>query len=431
MKFIVSIIIILALTATVQRIMPQQSALPGSEAILALGFILVAAYLFGKIIFNFRLPKITGYLLAGILFGPYFLNYVSQTIVIELRLIDNIALSLIALTAGGEFRIATIKTQWQLLARIISWQILIVFAGVTLGCMLLKPFIPLIAPQPFTIALGASLILGALAIAKSPATTIAIITETRARGPYTDVILGVTVAKDIIVVLVFAFILAFAKPLIVPGEDLHFQYLVKVLGEILQSLGTGLISGYLIYAYIRYVKAHLFLFLLGYILLIIELSAIIHIEIILVFMMAGFIVQNFSKQGDNLIHAIENNSLPIYVMFFAIAGASLNFQIFLDNWMFTLILVGLRMGTTQIGTWMGAQLSSANILIRKYGWLGFIGQAGVTLGLAIIVDRTIPGAIGENIKSIIIATIAINQILGPVLFRYGLGKTGEIRTPVS
>jgi len=144
-------------------------------------------------------------------------------------------------------------------------------------------------------------------------------------------------------------------------------------------------------------------------------------------MVAGFFVQNFSDSGAKLIDAIEESSLPIFVIFFAIAGASLNFPLFLENWLLALILVGLRMLTTFQGTYLGGKLTGAPEIVNRYGWMGFIGQAGLSLGLSVLVTRNIPGAIGVNIRTLIISTIAINQIIGPILFRYSLSKAGEIR----
>ncbi|NIV04539.1 hypothetical protein GWN26_02765, partial [Candidatus Saccharibacteria bacterium] len=363
-RFLIAISTLFAVTLFVQKLVPPEKALPGSEAIFSLGFTLIGAYLFGKIVSQFRLPKITGYLFLGILVSPYFINLLSTDIITDLRLIDNIALSLIALTAGGEFTLESLKRQWKLLTNIIGWQFLLIIGGVTGICLLLKPIIPILAQQSFSVALGAGLILSALSLATSPASAIAVITETRAKGRFTDVILEVTVAKDIIVVLAFAIVLALAEPLILPEADLHFDYLLQVMGEILLSLVVGAVVGYLIYLYIGYVKQQIFLFLAGMVLLIVELSLVIHIEIILVFMVAGFVVENFSSRGGALIQAVESNSLPIYVIFFGIAGASLNFQLFLDHWLFTLILVSARLLTTHLGTWIGATLTSASSEIR-------------------------------------------------------------------
>ena len=211
-------------------------------------------------------------------------------------------------------------------------------------------------------------------------------------------------------------------------NQVEFSHVLTVLLEIGVSIILGVAAGAIILAYLKYVGEQKVLFLLGFIIFVIELSQIIHLEIILLFMVAGFFVQNFSRSGPPLIQAIEEVSLPIFVTFFAITGASLNIQIFLQNWTLALLIVGLRLFGTYQGTLWASKMTGSDQNIQKYGWMGFIGQAGLTLGLASLTLRTIPGPIGVGISTIIISAITINQIIGPVLFRFALQKVGEIHT---
>ena len=426
MRILIFLGFILLITSFFLFLIPSDQAIPEAESILLLGATLMVAYLFGRFINRFRLPKITGYLLTGIIIGPDVLNILSQRNVTDLQLIDNVALSLIALTAGGEFALNKVKKQLKLIVSVTLWQIVIVLLGISLTVMVFSPLIPFLRGQTFSTLLGVSLVFGVLAVAKSPATTIAIISETRSRGPFTNFILGITILKDIIIVLLFALVLALTLPLISETATLQLHYVQRVFIEILMSLGLGVIAGLFIYFYLRYIEMDFFLFLFSLILLVIEVSHMLHLELILIFMMAGFVVQNFTRFGNALLHTIEQSSLPVYVTFFAIAGASLKISIFLQNWLFTLILVTARMFTTHLGTWVGSHLADGSSHVKRYGWMGFIGQAGLTLGLSIILEKELPPPLGTNIKTIIVAAIAINQIVGPVLFRYSLWKSGEI-----
>jgi len=398
-----------------------------AESMIALGFILIIAYLTGKILSRWQLPLITGYILAGICAGPYLINLLSHSVVQNLQLIDNIALSLIALTAGGEFRYKKIKKQFRTIGSVIFWKIIFVVVGFILFMFIYRKNVPFLSGTDLSTVLGVGIILSALSIATSPATTIAVITETRAKGPFTDFILGVTVFKDIVVVLVFSLALSVAQPLIVAEASFNLAYVFDILKELILSIFMGIVSGSFILLYLKYIRTHTVLFLLGFIILGIEISTMLHLEVILLFMMAGFFVQNFSDKGTKLIEAIEEGSLPIYVIFFAIAGASLNFPIFLANWSLALLIVGMRMLTTFIGTYVGGKLTKATRNISHYGWMGFIGQAGLSLGLSVIVKQNLPGKIGTSIATLIVAAIAINQIIGPVIFRYSLVKVGEAK----
>ena len=397
-----------------------------AQSVMLFGAVLLIAYLLGRFLAQFKLPKITGYLLVGIILGPDIAGFFSRQNITHLQLIDEIALSLIALTAGGEFVISRVREQLKLLLQVTIWQILIVIGGMVIVTLFLARYIDFLQGQTTNIILGVGLLLGVLAVAKSPATTIAIITETRSRGPFTNFILGITIFKDLIIVLLFAFILAFAEPLITASTEIHFNFVLMILQEILLSLSAGIFVGALLYLYIKFIGENTFLFLFGLILLMIEIAHMLHLELILIFMMAGFFVQNLTRFGHDLIETIEMSSLPVYVVFFALAGASLQFNVLMDNWFLTLIFVGARLLTTHLGTFIGARLSGGFPLIEKYGWMGFVGQAGLTLGLVSIIEKDIPAPFGVSIKTIIVAAIAINQILGPMLFRFALGRSREI-----
>lgn len=395
------------------------------ESMMALGFTIIAAYLIGKLFTRFRLPKITGYILAGIVTGPYLINLLSVPVVENLQLIDNIALSLIALTAGGEFRYREIRPQMKSIVSAIAWKIVFVLTGFILLFVLFGNYISFLENVSIEILIAVGLLMGSIAVATSPATVIAIITEMKAHGRFTDFVLVVTVFKDIIVVLLFSFALSISQPLIQGHTGLHLGYVLSIVLELSISLIIGIAAGALIVLYLKFVDIERPFFLLGFILLGIELSLLLHIKIILVFMIAGFFVQNFSDSGNKLIEGIEKSSLPIYVIFFSIAGATLNLPIFYNNWFFALVLVGVRILTTYQGTFLGTKLSRAPVDIQNYSWMGFIGQAGLSLGLAALVSQYIPGQIGMSIKTLIISAIAINQILGPILFRFVLLKVGE------
>lgn len=426
-RIVVSAILVLLLMLFLTRIDFGGDGHVMAESMMALGFTLVVAYLAGKMIERFKLPKITGYLIAGILIGPYFLNLLSVEVVKNLQLIDNIALSLIALTAGGEFRFSAIKKQLRLINSAIFWQIIIVILLFTAFVLAYFKKISFLQNESFLVILGAGMLFGALSIAKSPATTIAVIAETRAKGPFTDFVLGVTVFKDVVVVIIFSIIIAFAKPMIMREEQIQLIYVLNVFIEIILSMIFGLAAGGIILLYLKYIKEQKVLFLLGFIIFCIEISHIFQLEVILIFMVAGIFVQNFSRAGQPLIEAIEEVSLPIFVTFFAIAGASLKLPVFLENWKLALYLVTLRLIGTYLGTNIAGRVNRSGDQIKKYGWMGFVGQAGLTLGLATLTLKQIPGPIGIGISTLIISSITLNQIIGPVLFKFSLHKSGEVR----
>ncbi len=414
------------LMAFLTRISPFGVAGPDPQSLMALGFTLIAAYLTGKILNRFQLPKLTGYIVAGIIAGPFVANLLSPETVVRLQLIDQIALGLIALTAGGEFYYRDFVRQFKTTLSIIGWLIPGIMLAIMLLIWLVHPRVPFLNGQPFSVIMGAGMLFGIISITMSPATTIAIITETNSKGRLTDMVLGINIFIDIIVVFLFSIVLSISRPLILADSTFQFHETWIVLREIFFSIVVGTAAGGLILLYLKFVKKQTGLFLLGFVLLGIEIAAKMHLEIILLFISAGFFVRNFSDAGSHLIEAIEDSSLPVYVIFFAITGASLNFELLFANWLLAILLVGVRMGALAGGSYMGARTSGAPPAIRNYTWMGLSGQAGISIGLAVLIVQNIPGSLGVNIKSLIISMVAINQILGPVLFRYSLGKAGEI-----
>jgi Kef-type K+ transport system membrane component KefB len=266
--------------------------------------------------------------------------------------------------------------------------------------------------------------LGILATATSPATTIAVITETQSKGKYTDLILSSAVVKDFFVIILFAFSLSLSKFMILPSQAFDFAFLIHILKELGISIGTGIGVGTGIILYLRFIKRDIPIFILGIAFFTFQISLNYGYHPLLICLVAGFCVENFSSQGERLIHAIERISLPIYVVFFAISGASLNVGALRQTWILAIICVVWRMVLKYAGTLLAVITVKEDRKIGQYGWAGFISQAGVTLGMVIIIENTFPGW-GEGLKALVLAIIALNQIIGPILLQKLFIKVGE------
>ena len=147
-------------------------------------------------------------------------------------------------------------------------------------------------------------------------------------------------------------------------------------------------------------------------------------------MIAGFVIENFTDRGGDLIQAVERYSLPVFIVFFAINGANLDWSLLANVWPLVVLLVAVRIAAIWLGTSVGSSIAGDEAPIRRNLWLGFLTQAGVTLGLATLIEARIPG-MGTQIKTIVIAMIAINQVVGPLAFRFGLFRSGEARAAVN
>ena len=394
---------------------------PLQSSSIALGFIMVFAFLFGKKLRWFKLPQITGFIIAGVLCGPYVLKFLSVTDVKNLQLIDGLALGLIALTAGGEMRMKKLKGSFKSISAVVFFQTFIILAGFVVFSFVGRAFFP---EMTLFQNVAVSILLGTLATATSPSTTIAIITECKSRGKYTDFILSTSVVKDFFVIILFAFSIAISKSLISPVKSFDFGFIGQTLRDVGGSAVIGIIIGGGIILYLKFIKKDITLFILSIAFFTYQISRSYEYHPLLICLMAGFIVQNLSSQGESLILAIEKISVPVYVVFFAISGASLDLGALKTTWLLALICVVWRGVLKFFGTFTGAKFAKDDPGIQKYSWAGFISQAGVALGMAVVIENVFPEWGGE-FKAFILAVIAINQIIGPILLQKLLIKVGE------
>ncbi|MBI3994148.1 MAG: cation:proton antiporter, partial [Candidatus Lambdaproteobacteria bacterium] len=153
----------------------------------------------------------------------------------------------------------------------------------------------------------------------------------------------------------------------------------------------------------------------------------LHLSGMLACMVAGFYIENFSPHGDDLMRAIERHALPVYVVFFTLAGAGLDVPALRATWPLAVFLVLLRLLLTTLGTVLGAALGRAPRPVLACAWSGFVAQAGINVGIAALVGQRFP-QFGESVQTVLLAMVALNQIAGPVLFRLGLTRAGEVHS---
>jgi Kef-type K+ transport system membrane component KefB len=396
---------------------------------VAVGFMLMAAFVGGKVAARIRLPRITGYLTVGLLIGPFVSGLLTRDMLIAAHAVQGIAVALIALTAGGEIRIAWVRQHARRLALITGFELCFVAGGVLTVVLLARSILPFMPADNLLEATVIAMVFGAIAVANSPTVTIAVIAENRAEGPVTRTVLGVTILKDVCVIVLFAVALTLAKSALGEADDdsLAFTLTRELGGSVLAGIGFGVA----ISLFLRFVNRDTPVFVLAVCFAIWQVSTAFHLETLLIALTAGFWVENFSRaEGDHLIKAIERLSLPVYALFFAAAGAKVDLDALVSLWPFALLLAATRAACVWAGTRVGAVLAGAEYEVRRYAWFGFISQAGVTLALATIVARTFP-TWGVEIQAIIIAMIALHEFVGPIGFQLALARAGEIGAAAS
>ncbi len=407
----------------------------GDEAVLVFGFVLIVAWMAGQVTARLRLPMLTGYLLAGFLFGPYVLGAISPSLTPftpralgDLELIDGLALGLIAFTAGGQLKLENLLPRLRTIGTISGVQSLLVSVGVTVAFYLCSPWLPFLATQPAAVRLAAALVVGVSAVAPSPAANIAVITELGARGSFATLVMGTTVLNDVITIALFSAALVVAGKLLTPAAGFDLGLLALVLWELVGSLVVGLALGWLLRQYIRLVGQELPVLMLALSFVANEAANQLNLSGILLCLSAGFYIENFTAHGAEMRSALRRYRLPVFIVFFTLAGAKIDLPLLAQIWPVTVAIVALRVTLIFIGCRVGAYFASAPAIERNLIWMVLVGQAGVSIGLANIVGESVP-LIGRDLQTLGIAIVGCNELIGPILTRYAL-RTGEALRPL-
>jgi Kef-type K+ transport system membrane component KefB len=392
---------------------------------LAIGFALLAATVLGSIVERLGLPRLTGYLLFGIICGPYALSLITPTMASQLQIVNGLAVALIAFIAGLELNLARLFKRLASLAVFGAATVALTLSGVLLTCWLLWTRLP-IAPE----AIGAerlalALLTATLIMSFSPTVTIAVIAESRARGPLSELVLALVILGDLALIFLFTLAMQFARVTTGAAAE-EVGLLARLLWEIFGSLAFGALIGALFALYLRSIGRELTIVLLAMCALITGTAGWLHFESLLVALSAGIVVENIAPpRGDALRDAVENGALPVLVVFFVAAGASLNLDALAVVGPIALGLAVVRGGSIRLGVLVGSRLTQLDPVLARESWKGLISQAGVTLGLTTIVATEFPG-VGTQIQTVILALTAIHVIVGPILFRSALANVREV-----
>jgi Kef-type K+ transport system membrane component KefB len=288
-------------------------------------------------------------------------------------------------------------------------------------------YFPILKEFPPNIIIAFGLLFAGTALSTSPATTIGIITETNAQGRTTNLVLFITVLKAIVLIVFFPFIIMITTGLTSGTSTTETDLIPKFMYQFAKSILTGVIFGALIIWYLKKVKVEISIFLFAITLAISELGFIFEFDVLLTAMICGIIVQNFSSRGDDLIKGIEIFSLPVYVIFFCFAGASLHLELLGKALFLTFFLVIVRLVLNFLGNYIGAAFAGETRDVKKWSWMGYIGQAGIALGLGIIIEKSLPAQYGNFFLTILISTVVINEMIGPILLKLTFEKARETR----
>ena len=393
-------------------------------AIAALGFLLLAGMLAGQLLEVVALPHLTAYLLVGMVAGPHVLHLIDHEAVNNLQSVGTLALALIALAGGAELRTELLRP----LLRSLSIATLVHCAlgalcmtGVFLA---LAPLLPFASAQPLRVQFGIAVMWGALAISRSPSAMLGILAQTRADGPLTRYSLAFVMLSDVVVAVVVTLAIAIVRAMIEVGGSFALSDMQELGHELLGSVSLGCSIGVLLAVYLRFAARQLLIVLMVLGFGLTEGLRYLRFDPLLTFLVAGFVVANFSQQGPKLLHAVEETGSVVFVVFFATAGAHLDLPLLSRMWPIALALFAARGVVTFTAHRIAVAVSRDEPVIRRYGYASLISQAGLTLGLSAIIERAFP-TFGAGFRALAIATVAVNEMVGPIMWKAALDRSGE------
>jgi Kef-type K+ transport system membrane component KefB len=396
-------------------------------ALFALGFLLIAGTVGGRVAAFFGLPRLTGYLCVGVAAGPHGFALFGKPEVEALTLINGLALAFIALQAGADLTMAMLKRSLKSLLFASLSHTVVLGGGMVVVFWALARFMDFTSGLELATLLALAGVWAAMAVSKAPAATLAILGETRAQGPVSEHSLGVVVLLDVFVLVLFSVALMIARSQMDPAAAGLSLHAFEALGmEIFSSVAAGTTFGLVIAMWFAWVGREKLLFTVVLAYGVTAFCQYFHYDTLLVFVVAGFVVMNLTRQGEELVHTTESAGAAVMVVFFATAGAKLDLGALRTA---GAVAAGLTFGRIFL-TWLACQvghvLARDPAPVRRYAHTSFISQAGVTIGLAAIVHEEL-GVPGAGIATLAIAVVSINELIGPIAFKIGLSRAGEVR----
>lgn len=385
------------------------------EVLLKLSILIFAGVLGGRIANRFGLPNVSGYIIGGLLVGPSVFNVIQSGESSNYNIINDIALAAIAFSIGSEFLLEDVKKMGKDI-------VIIAFAEVIGAVLLVFLVMYVIFKQP----LAFSLVIASMSAATAPAGLLLVIRELKADGPLVRTILPVVAIDDAIGIMVFGVFISLAKIIAGAGEVTLSTMIFAPLYEIIGSLILGFILGFLLVYFANKSKGReeLLIIVTGFILFATGASNQIGVSPLLTCMMQGAVVMNLMQNSKRVFTLIADFTPPINVLFFTLAGASLELSVLSKVGLLGIAYILARAAGKIFGATLGAKYLKLEKNITKYLGMSLLTQGGISIGLSMIVSRELP-QYSEAIITVILFSVLVYEIAGPILAKIAIQKAGE------
>ena len=386
----------------------------------SLGLILLLALLAGNLVKVVRIPEVTGYILAGIALGPSVLGWVSHDNLQALEVLSEVALGLILFSIGSIFEFKRFRRIGDRIVRLTLIESALAAALVVVGILVLG--------QSWQIAL----LLGAIAIATAPASTLMVVRECNGRGPLSEALLGIIAVNNIICIIAYLSCAAVINLVSHWGDTAIGVSLYRagfpLVWQLVGSASLGFLVGLMLAAWSTQVSetGEMLILLAGSILLCVGAARIFDISALVASLSVGATMANLSRRSSRLFKTLEGTDPPFYAIFFVIAGADLNLQLVSSMGVLGFAYLAARACGKFIGAGIGAKWLKMEPQVQRFLGFGLMAQAGLAVGLTITVGRQFPEYY-PLVSTVILSSVALYEMFGPIATKFAIVQSGEAR----
>lgn len=387
------------------------------DIVLKISIVLAVGILGGKLASLLKLPSVSGYLVAGVFLGPSLFHFLNSVELTSLEVLSEIALAFIAFSIGNEFVISDMKK--------VGARIAVITLAEVVGAISLVFFMMYVV---FNQSFAFSITIASMSAATAPAATLLVMKQYRANGPLTRTILPVVALDDVYGIMAFGVAIALAKMSVAETAPSISEMIVGPLVEILGSLLLGFVLGAVITFIFKKIKARddfqvISLVAIG---LGIGLSNYFHLSPLLTNIMIGTTLVNLMPRSEKAFNSVNDFVSPFYVLFFTLAGASLDLVILKEIGLIGVAYVFARGAGKMIGAWAGAVSTKSEKTVSRYLGLALLPQGGISIGLSVLVRQQLPEEYSIPITTIIMFSILIYEVSGPIFAKIAISNAGEI-----
>ena len=387
----------------------------------SLGVILLLALLAGHLVKFLRVPEVTGYILAGVALGPSVLGWVSSENLAALKVLSEVALGLILFSIGSVFEFGRFAAFGRRIVLLTLAESLLA-AFLVIACMLA-------VGQPWQVA-G---LLGAVAMATAPASTLMVIRELNSEGPLSNTLLGIIAVNNILCLAIFILVssmIDFSASLAAgqPFFDTLYRSLFPLVWQLAGSVSLGYLAGLLLAGWARQIteQGEVQILLAGCVLLCVGTALLLDLSTLIASLAVGATMVNLSASSHRLFETLTRTDPPFYAIFFVIAGADLDVQLIGSMGLLGFLYLAARVVGKFFGAMWGARRLNFEPVVQRYLGFALMAQAGLAVGIALAVDRRFP-IYSEVVTTVILASVVIYEMFGPISAKFAIVRSGEAR----